>query len=58
MEHMLLPDVEQNPQPCPYRHLIGTMRLQNSEYPQIWHLRSSVDVLRHTLNAGRPPCSC
>jgi hypothetical protein len=38
MEPMFLPDVEQNPQPGPYRDLIDTMRQRGLEYPQIWHL--------------------
>jgi hypothetical protein len=35
---MFLPDVEQNPQPGPYKDLIEQMRRQGQEYPQIWHL--------------------
>jgi hypothetical protein len=35
---MFLPDVENNPQPGPYRNLIEQMRQQGAEYPQIWHL--------------------
>ncbi len=38
MTPMFLPGVEQNPQPGPYADLIGTMRNNGSEYPQIWHL--------------------
>ena len=38
MERMFLPDVEQNPQPGPYRDAIQMMQRQGSEYPQIWHL--------------------
>lgn len=35
---MFLPDVEQNPQPGPYRASIETMQKLGAEYPQIWHL--------------------
>jgi len=35
---MFLPDVEQNPQPGPYKDLIEQMQRQGLEYPQIWHL--------------------
>jgi hypothetical protein len=38
MKPMYLPDVEQNPQPSPYRSLIDQMQQQGLEYPQIWHL--------------------
>jgi hypothetical protein len=35
---MFLPDVENNPEPGPYRDLISMMHAQGQEYPQIWHL--------------------
>jgi len=35
---MFLPDVQQNPQPGPYRTSIEAMKQQGAEYPQIWHL--------------------
>ncbi len=38
MEPMFLPDVEQNPQPGPYRDLIAMMSAHGGEYPQIWHM--------------------
>jgi alkylhydroperoxidase family enzyme len=38
MNRMFLPDVENNPQPGPYRELIEAMQQQGAEYPQIWHL--------------------
>ena len=38
MTPMFLPDVEQNPQPGPYRALIEPMQAAGAEYPQIWHL--------------------
>jgi alkylhydroperoxidase family enzyme len=38
MTPMFLPDVEQHPQPGPYRALIEQMQGQGTEYPQIWHL--------------------
>ena len=38
MKPMFLPDVENNPQPGPFRALIEQMRTQGAEYPQIWHL--------------------
>jgi hypothetical protein len=38
MQPMFLPGVEKNPQPGPYRDLIGMMQAQGQEYPQIWHL--------------------
>lgn len=38
MEPMFLPDMENNPQPGPYRELVRTMQQAGREYPQIWHL--------------------
>jgi hypothetical protein len=38
MDPMFLPDVEENPQPGPYRDLIRAMQQQGVDYPQIWHL--------------------
>ena len=38
MKPMFLPEVQQNPQPGPYRTLIEQMQAQGAEYPQIWHL--------------------
>ena len=38
MEPMFLPDLENDPQPGPYRDLIETMKRAGKEYPQIWHL--------------------
>ena len=38
MHPMLLPDVERNPQPGPYRAQIELMQQPGAEYPQIWHL--------------------
>ena len=38
MKPMLLPDVEQNPQPGPYTAAIQMMQASGHEYPQIWHL--------------------
>jgi len=38
MEPMFLPEVENNPQPSPYRDLIQSMRSNGAEYPQIWHM--------------------
>jgi hypothetical protein len=38
MDPMFLPDVEQNPQPGPYRDLIEQMKARGVDYPQIWHL--------------------
>jgi len=38
MKPMFLPDVEQSPQPGPYRVLIEQMQKRGAEYPQIWHL--------------------
>lgn len=38
MKPMLLPDVEQNPQPGPYAAAIQAVRSSGAEYPQIWHL--------------------
>lgn len=35
---MYLPGVEQNPQPGPYRDLIGIAQAAGAEYSQIWHL--------------------
>jgi alkylhydroperoxidase family enzyme len=38
MEPMLLPGVENNPQPGPYCELIKMMKAAGAEYSQIWHL--------------------
>ena len=38
MKPMFLPDVEQNPQPGPYRDAIQMVQAAAAEYPQIWHL--------------------
>lgn len=38
MKPMLLPDVEQTPQPGPYAAAIQTVRSSGADYPQIWHL--------------------
>jgi uncharacterized peroxidase-related enzyme len=38
MDPMFLPDVENNPQPGPYRDLVRAMQRDGREYPQIWHL--------------------
>lgn len=35
---MFLPDVENSPQPGPWRNSIEMMRQAGKEYPQIWHL--------------------
>lgn len=38
MEPMLLPGVENQPQPSPYTDLIRKMQASGAEYMQIWHL--------------------
>lgn len=38
MEPMFLPEVEENPQPSPYRDLIEAAKSNGSEYWQIWNL--------------------
>jgi len=38
MKPMFLPDVENNPQPGPYRDAIQMVRSTGAEYPQIWHM--------------------
>ena len=38
MKPMFLRDVEENPQPGPYRDAIRLMKSSGSEYPQIWHM--------------------
>jgi hypothetical protein len=60
MEPMFLPDVEENPQPSPYRDLIAAMRQQGAEYPQIWHLfaylpSATVHLARFTQEILRGP---
>lgn len=60
MQPMFLPGVEQQTQPGPYRELIETMRLQNAEYPQIWHLfaylpSATVHLARFTQEILRGP---
>ena len=60
MEPMFLPDVEENPQPSPYRELIAAMRQQGAEYPQIWHLfaylpSATVHLARVTQEILRGP---
>ena len=57
MKPMFLPDVENNPQPGPYRALIEQMQGQGAEYPQIWHLfaylPSATDHLARFTQARR-----
>ena len=60
MKQMFLPDVEQNPQPGPYRALIEQMQTQGAEYPQIWHLfaylpRATDHLARFTQEILRGP---
>jgi hypothetical protein len=60
MEPMFLPDVEQNPQPGPYRTLIEQMQGQGAECPQIWHLfaylpRATDHLARFTQEVLRGP---
>ncbi len=60
MKQMFLPDVEQNPQPGPYRALIEQMQTQGAEYPQIWHLfaylpRATDHLARFTQEVLRGP---
>jgi alkylhydroperoxidase family enzyme len=38
MKPMFLPEVENNPNPGPYRKLIETMKGSGAEYPKIWHM--------------------
>lgn len=38
MSPMLLPDVDDHPQPGPYAAAIAAARTDGAEYPQIWHL--------------------
>ncbi len=38
MDHLLLPGVEENPQPGPYSRAIESMNKAGRDYPQIWHL--------------------
>ncbi|HVG85532.1 MAG TPA: hypothetical protein VM820_13480 [Vicinamibacterales bacterium] len=60
MTPMFLPDVEQNPQPGPYRALIEQMQAARAEYPQIWHLfaylpRATEHLARFTQEILRGP---
>ena len=60
MTPMFLPDVEQNPQPGPYRALIEQMQAAGAEYPQIWHLfaylpRATEHLARFTQEILRGP---
>lgn len=60
MKPMFLPDVEQHPQPGPYRALIEQMQGQGAEYPQIWHLfaylpRATEHLARFTQEVLRGP---
>ena len=57
---MFLPEVEENPQPGPYRDLIQAMRQQGSDYPQIWHLfaylpKATEHLARFTQEVLRGP---
>jgi hypothetical protein len=38
MPPMFLREVEESPQPGPYRDAIQMMQSQGLEYPQIWHM--------------------
>jgi hypothetical protein len=38
MKPMFLPDVERGGAPSPFNAMIGTMRENGVEYPQIWHM--------------------
>jgi hypothetical protein len=38
MKPMFLPDVERHNGPSPFTAMIGTMRDNGQEYPQIWHM--------------------
>jgi len=60
MKPMFLPDVENNPQPGPFRALIEQMRTQGAEYPQIWHLfaylpKATEPLARFTQEVLRGP---
>jgi alkylhydroperoxidase family enzyme len=60
MQPMLLPDVERNPQPGPYRAQIELMQQAGAEYPQIWHLfaylpRATDHLARFTQEIMRGP---
>jgi hypothetical protein len=60
MKPMFLSQVEQNPQPGPYRTLIEQMQAQGAEYPQIWHLfaylpRATDHLARFTQEILRGP---
>ena len=35
---MFLPEVEENPQPGPFRDVLSAAQAAGTEYPQIWHL--------------------
>lgn len=57
---MFLPDVEQNPQPGPYKALVEQAQKQGAEYPQIWHLfaylpRATEHLARFTQEILRGP---
>lgn len=49
MKPMFLNDVENNPQPGPYRDFIRTMRDSGAEYPQIWNMFAFVSKATHHL---------
>jgi hypothetical protein len=60
MKPMFLPEVEQNPQPGPYRDLIAMMRANGGEYPQIWHMfaflpKATQHLARFTQEIMRGP---
>ena len=62
MESMFVPEVEQRPQPGPYRDLINAMQSQGLEYPQIWHLfaylpSATTHLARFTQEVMRGPSS-
>ena len=38
MQPIFLRQVEENPQPGPYREAVDLLKASSPEYPQIWHL--------------------
>jgi hypothetical protein len=55
-----LPDVENNPQPGPYKDLIQRMQDSGGEYWQIWHLfafrpETTTHLARFTQGGMREP---
>jgi hypothetical protein len=60
LEPIYLPDVENNPQPSPYKDMIQSLQDSGREYWQIWHLfafrpETTMHLARFTQGIMRGP---